>query len=87
VLICMARGLGTLIRVLLGVKPEGEMKGQLELRRKMLAAYSKLERGIATNPRRIRSVLARIVRGGAGWNPNVFPLLDRVIQRSASRWS
>ena len=87
VLMCLARGLWMFFRALLGIKPEGEMKGALELRRKMLAAYRKLERGTATNPRRIRSVLAKIVRGGAGWNPNVFPLLDRAIQRSSSRWS
>jgi hypothetical protein len=87
VLISVAQGLWAFIRALLGIKPEGKMKGALKLRRKMLAAYRKLEGGIATNPRGIRSVLAKIVRGGAGWNPNVFPLLDRVIQRSASRWS
>jgi hypothetical protein len=86
-LIFIARGLWTFIRALLGSKREGEMKGALQLWRKMLSVYHKLERGVATNPRRIRNALARIVRGGAGWNTNVFPLLDRGIQRSASRWS
>jgi hypothetical protein len=63
------------------------MTGALVLWRKMLSAYDELEGGTATNPRRIRKVLARIVREGAGWNANVFPLLDKIIERSAGRWS
>lgn len=83
----LGRRLWAFIRVLLGGKSESGMTGALVLWRKMLSAYDELEGGTATNPRRIRKVLARIVREGAGWNANVFPLLDKIIERSAGRWS
>jgi hypothetical protein len=83
----LGRWIWTFIRVLMGGKREGGTTGAIVLWRKMLSAYDELEGGTVTNPRRIRKVLARIVREGAGWNANVFPLLDKVIQRSAGRWS
>jgi hypothetical protein len=83
----LGRWIWTFIRVLMGGKREGGTTGAIVLWRKMLSAYDELEGGTVTNPRRIRKVLARIVREGAGWNANVFPLLDKIIERSAGRWS
>lgn len=83
----MARWLWTAVRALVRAEPVGGIEEALQLWRNMLAPYSELEDGTASNPRRIRKRLARVVADGVGWNPNILPLLDRVIQRSGSCWT
>lgn len=76
-----------LLRKLLRLEPQSGLQRSIALWGKMAEAYSQLEGGTASSPKRIREVLSKVSDEGAVWDGAVFALLDTAIMRSSGSWS